>query len=233
MSTLPDKREDFLTWCQAHAPVWEQSPSKIGLTPSQATAFTAATTTALTALLNQEKAKQAALSATDTAQDRIGELRSTAGEFLRTIRAFAAATNNEQVFVDAQIPPTSAPTPVGPPGTPENFKIELNNQGAVTLKFKCTNPSNASGTSYIVRRKLAGQAAFSFVGVTGKKSFTDTTISGTVTQIEYTVQAQRSDVSGPVSQTVTVRFGGGGAGGGQIVSVSEGGDESGSIKLAA
>jgi hypothetical protein len=232
MSTLPDKREELITWCQAHAPVWEGAPASIGLTVAQANAFITLTEEAQAALLNQEKAKQSALSATNTAQETIGDLRSMAGEYLRTIRAFAATTNNPQVFVNAQIPPTAAPTPVGPPGTPDNFKIALDTQGAITLRWKCQNPDNASGTSYIVRRRFGSAGEFVFVGVASKKSFTDTTITGNVSQVQYTVQAVRSDLSGQPSQTVVVRFGAGGMGGGQIVSVTEG-EPGGNVKLAA
>lgn len=232
MSTLPDKREELITWCQAHAPVWEGNPASIGLTVAQANAFIDLTEEAQTALLNQEKAKQAALSATNSAQETIGDLRSMAGEFLRTIRAFAATTNNPQVFINAQIPPTAAPSPVGPPGTPDNFKIALDSQGAITLRWKCQNPGAASGTSYIVRRRFGSSGEFLFVGVANKKTFTDSTISGNVSQVQYTVQAVRSDQSGPLSQTVVVRFGSGGAGGGQILSVTSG-EPGDNVKLAA
>ena len=39
-------RAAFLEWCQAHASVFTANAAAIGLTPAQATAFSAATTAA-------------------------------------------------------------------------------------------------------------------------------------------------------------------------------------------
>ena len=94
-----------------------------------------------------------------------------------------------------------------PPGQPTNITVSLTPiTGALTLKWKCTNPTGAAGTSYIVRRMLPG-GAWEFIGVTGKKEFIDSTLIAGPDSVQYTVQAQRSDSSGPISEGLTVNFG--------------------------
>ena len=44
--------------------------------------------------------------------------------------------------------------------------------GAVELKWKCANPTGTQGTIYECRRKI-GNGAFTFVGATGVRAFTD------------------------------------------------------------
>lgn len=66
---------------------------------------------------------------------------------------------------------------------------------------------NGSGTSYVIRRRLAGEARFSVIGIAGKKVFVDKTIPGGVAQVEYTVEGQRSNLTGPLSEILTVSFG--------------------------
>jgi len=62
-----------------------------------------------------------------------------------------------------------------------------------------------------VRRRLPGEAAFTFVGATGAKTFDDATIPEGISQVEYTVQAVRSDLNGPVSDIFVINFGLGGS----------------------
>ena len=54
---------------------------------------------------------------------------------------------------------------------------------------------------------LPGATEFTFVGVTGTKKFTDKTFFAGPDFVEYTVQGQRSDQSGPVSEVFVVNFG--------------------------
>lgn len=77
------------------------------------------------------------------------------------------------------------------------------------------SPPGAAGTSYIVRRRLPGEGEWSFIGVSGRKEFVDDTlIAGPGVRegihapaVQYTVQGQRSDPSGPLSEIFTVNFG--------------------------
>ncbi len=202
-------RAAFLEWCQAHTSVFSANAAQIGLTPAQATAFSAATTAAAAALLAQEQARQAALVATQAAADAFGTLRSSAGDAVRLIRAFAESQTKPSVVYNlAQIPPPASPSPAPPPAQPTDLTVTLDASGGnLTLRWKAANPTGTSGTSYIIRRKLPEESAFSFIGLSGRKEFVDNTLIAGPDSVQYTVQGQRADSSGPLSAIFTVNFG--------------------------
>jgi hypothetical protein len=103
---------------------------------------------------------------------------------------------------------------VPPPGRPSGLTVQLDaTTGSLTLRWKAANPTNARGTTYIIRRKLPGETEFAFIGVSGKKRFVDETLmlgagEGILAPaVQYTVQGQRANLSGPVSPIFTVNFG--------------------------
>lgn len=210
MSAYPTTpRAAFLQWCEAHTSVFTANAAQIGLTTNQASAFAAATTAGAAALLAQEQAKQAYRVATQQVEGAFGSLRSSAGDTVRLIRAFAESQPKPDIVYNlAQIPPPADPSPMPPPGQPTNLTVTLTPaDGALMLRWKVTNPPGASGTSYIVRRRLPGESEFSFIGVSGKKEFIDDTLLAGPDSVQYTVQGQRSDSSGPLSEIFTVNFG--------------------------
>jgi hypothetical protein len=217
MSTYPESpRAAFLAWCEAHAPVFIANAAQIGLSTAQAAGFNVTTGALAAALLAQEQAKQAYRAATADANAAFATLRGSAGETVRLIRAFAESQPKpSNVYMLAEIPPPAAPSPVPPPGQPTNLVVGLTPaSGDLTLRWKCTNPPGAAGTSYIVRRRLPGETEFAFLGVTGRKEFIDDSLIAGPDSVQYTVQGQRSDSSGPLSEIFTVNFGqlGGGFG---------------------
>lgn len=218
MSTFPTSpRAAFLLWCQEHAPVFTANAAAIGLTPAQATAFAAGVTALENSVLAQEAAKQAYRAATLTATDDLDALKSLAGDTVRNIRTFAENSDKpSDVYAIAQIPAPAPPSPAPPPVKPGNLSVTLDGStGNLTLRWKAANP--APGTTYLVRRKLPGEAAFSFLGTSGgSKMFVDTTFIAGPDSVQYTVQGQRAGLSGPVSDVFLVTFGqpGGGGGGG-------------------
>ena len=128
---------------------------------------------------------------------------------MRSIRAFAEQqANPNAVYNLAQIPPSSEPTTAPPPAQPTDLTVTLEaSSGDLMLSWKASNPTGTSGTSYIIRRKLPGESAFSFIGVSGKKKFVDTTLVAGPDSVQYTVQGQRADSTGPVSPVFMVTFG--------------------------
>ncbi len=214
MGTYPTHpRSAFLEWCAQHATVFTSNAAAIGLTPAQATAFKNAAVAAIEADANQFAAKQAAKAATTTANLKVGDLRRAAGDTVRLIKAFAESTNNPNVYVVAQIPPPAQPAPLPAPGKPRDMIVGIEpSSGAITLRWTCDNPRGASGTSYIVRRRAGATGDFEFVGVTGSKKFTDSSFQAGPDQVMYTVQAQRADSSGPVSDILVINFGRTGSG---------------------
>lgn len=209
MPTYPTSpRSDFFEWCQSHVDTFVSHASTIGLTTAQATAFKTAVINAIDADASQVAAKEAAKAATTTANTAVSALRRSAADTVRLIKAFAESTNNPAVYATAQIPPPATPSPLPPPGKPTDMNVAIAPAtGAITLKFKCTNPAGAAGTAYIIRRRVGSSGPFEFVGVTGKKSFTDSTFIAGPDTVSYTVQAQRSDSAGPISDILVINFG--------------------------
>jgi hypothetical protein len=210
MATYPRKpRSAFLEWCRAHETVFTTHAAEIGLSADEALAFTQAAELGGTRLLEQEAAKEAAKVATQRVTDAFDDLGKTAGNVVRRIRAFAeASADPDAVYAVAQIPPRSQPSPQPAPGQPTDLTVTLDpTEGTITLRWKSDNPDGTSGTAYIIRRRLPGETEFMFVGVSGKKSFVDETLIAGPDSVQYTVQGQRANLSGPVSPIFTVNFG--------------------------
>lgn len=210
MSTYPTSpRSAFLEWCQTHVATFLTSPAAIGLTPAQASAFNAATDAAAAASMDQGIAREASKTATLTAEVAFDALRASASEVVRTIRTFAEnSADPNAVYIEAQIPPPSPPTPAPPPAQPTDFTVTLDsNDGSMVLRWKAANPVGTTGTAYVVRRKLPGESEFAFLGISGKKEFIDDTLVAGPDSVQYTVQGQRGNLAGPVSPTFIVSFG--------------------------
>lgn len=209
-------RAAFIAWCQGRAPTWVTNALSIGLSAERASEYETAVADAVAAIAAQETAHQAAKMATEAASASVSVLRTMTGENVKTIRAFAAVSSEpENVYQLAQIPAPASPSPVPPPAQPTDIKVTIDpSSGALTLRWKASNPAGAAGTSYIVRRRAEGEPSFSFIGVTGSKSFTDETFIAGPDSVEYTVQGTRSGINGPLSSIFLVRFGAlpGGAG---------------------
>ena len=208
MSSFPSSpRSDFLVWCQAHAPIWAGASATIGLSAGAATAITNAVGTCESQMIAQETAKQAYRTQTTKTSGSFAELRTLVGEAVRTIRAFSENSSNPLVVYEAaDLPPPAAPAPAPPPAQPTDLAVDLNpTTGELTLRWKASNP--AAGTAYVVKRKVAGETEFSYLGVTGEKKFTDTTLFAGPDSVQYTVQGQRANSTGPVSTILTVNFG--------------------------
>lgn len=231
MGTIPTSpRADFLQWCQAHVNTFITQAANIGLTEDQANAFSAAVTAANTSNNAANLAKLNAESANANNSEKFADLRRSASEMVRSIRTFAENENNPNVYVLANVPPPVDPSVAPPPAKPTNISVELNGTtGAVMLSWKASNPAGTSGTSYIIRRRTNTTGEFAFVGVTGEKRFTDNTFFAGPDMVQYTIQGQRADSAGQVSDIFTINFGRAG-GGLSIESASEGAK---SVKLAA
>ena len=214
MATYPKNRAEFLTWAEAHVDVFAAQAANIGLTPAQTTAFKNQVIALRTRTTAQRVARDAAKAATEAAVDADSAARELTSDLVRSIRAFATNSNNPNVYVLAQIPaPPAGGAPVPPPGQPTDFKVELNSDGSITLKWKAKHPEGSDRVVYFVQRKLASEPAFSLVGGSGEKSYQDDTLPVGSDGATYIVTAQRGNVQGQPSQQLTVTFGSGGVGG--------------------
>lgn len=201
-------RADFLSWANVHAPIFTARAAQIGLTAPQAAAFAAAVEAASAAESDRANAAQAAKTATQEATMKVSDLRRSASATVGLIKAFAQQTDNPEVYNLAEIPAPATPVPFPPPGLPTDLAVSLiPTTGQIELRWKCQNPTGTQGTAYIVRRRVAPGSQFEFIGVTGEKRFVDSTFAAGPDRVEYTVQGQRADSAGPVSNIVVVNFG--------------------------
>ena len=220
MPTIPTKNLEALIFCEDHQLVFMAQAANIGLSVPQATLFKNDTLAARTLWNSYNTAVEAARVAGVAMRDGLSKMRDSGGDCINLIRAFAdTQANPNTVYNLAQLPPPAVPSPASPPGTPTEFKVGLNGDGSVTLKWKCANPAGTSGTVYNVYRRPAGtpESAYAPIGVVGTKNFTDTTIpasSAATGGVIYKVVAQRAEISGTPSPELNVYFGFGGGGGG-------------------
>ena len=228
MPTVPTRTEDYINWAEQRAQTWQAAPASIGLSASQASAMVSAVLLARAKFMDRAKAATLAQIATNEQEQAVRDSRRLTSDLIRTIRGFAANSDNpDAIYNLAELPLPSSGSPMAPPGKPNNVTVGITpTTGAITLKWKVTNPPGASGTSYIVRRRVGNVGDFVFVGVTGTKTFTDSTLLAGPDSVSYTIQGQRSDVAGPVSDILTINFGRMGPGvtnaGGNNVTVSGG-----------
>lgn len=234
MGVVPDTRLGKIEFYEAHLAPWTTNAAAIGLTPASVTALGALTTQARAAFNAAEAARQAARAATQAFHDAVRAMHSGPGagqDMIDTIRNFAETKNLPNVYVLAQIPAPADPSTAPPPGTPFDFTVGLLQNGALELKWKCTNPSGTQGTIYEVKRAIGG-GALNFVGATGVKVFTDDTLPSGSAPVTYQITAVRSTARGNPAQ-FTVNFGIGGGGGFTIASISEDTAPGGPSRLAA
>ena len=116
------------------------------------------------------------------------------------------ATDGDNVYFLAQIPPPATPSPVPAPGTPSDFAATLNPDGSLGLKWKCANPPRSTGTIYQISRRTGAAGAFVSVGGSGARTFVDAGVPSGVASVTYQIVAVRSTAIGVAAQ-FTVNFG--------------------------
>jgi hypothetical protein len=209
MAILPSKLQDFLDWSDLHAATWTANAAQIGITAAKAAAFNEFAQTARERYNQQLAARQALENATELQQDAVRDARRAAADLIRDIKAYAEdqpKPTEIYVLADLPVPGTAAPLP--PPGKPNSVTVGIEPaSGAITLKWKVANPAGASGTTYIVRRRVGSTGEYAFVGISGFKEFTDNTFIAGPDSVQYTIQGQRGPTAGLTSDPITINFG--------------------------
>jgi hypothetical protein len=234
MSIVPRQLQDFLDWADLHAQTWAANAAQIGITSQKAAAYTEAAQAARERYNQQLAARQALENATELQQDAVRDARRASADLIRDIRAFAEdQPKPTEIYVLADLPAPSQPGTLPPPGRPNSASVGIEPaSGAITLKWKVSNPQGASGTTYVVKRRVGGSGEFAFIGISGIKQFTDTTFIAGPDSVQYTIQGQRGPVAGPVSEPITINFGRQGPGRAEVT--VEGADlERQEVKMAA
>ncbi len=212
MAIVPASKLGKIQFYEAHITPWTNNAVAIGLDLPQVAALTTATEAARDAYNNHVAAQAAAKAATQAFYDAVATMHSGPGlgsDMIAAIKNFAKSTNDPNVYALAQIPAPTPPGVVGPPGTPYAFSVGLLQDGALELKWKCDNPSGATGTVYEILRSDAG-APFKYVNTAGEKTYTDNTLGAGTSPVTYQITGVRSSIRGNPAQ-FTVQFGAGGA----------------------
>jgi hypothetical protein len=210
MGLVPSSRLGKIEFFEAHLPAWQAHSLEIGLVPGELTAFAAEVASARDAYDQSQVQREVSKASTQAFYNKTASMAATGAGFIAAIRAHAETKDDPNVYVLAQIPQPSPPSAAPPPGTPTDFRVELLQNGAVRLGWKCSNPAGASGTIYEVYRKI-GSGSLGFVGSIGVKSFTDGTLPLGAAGVMYQITAARSTVRGNPA-TFNVNFGVGGDG---------------------
>ena len=228
MGVIPSGRSEKIAFYKMRLEPWTTNAGDIGLTGPEMANMTALVEAAMAAQEAAALARTQSKLLTQAYYTAVSEMGTTGKGLVETIRTFAIANNNPNVYTLSLIPPPVVDTAIPPPGLPREFTVTLENTGYLTVKWKCTNPEGAAGTAYEVQRKIGG-GNFVYIGIAGgDKTYVDSTLPAGSTGVVYQVTGVRSGLRGPSAQ-VNVNFGVGGGGGFTVTSVTEGAD----VKLAA
>jgi hypothetical protein len=228
--TVPRTLLEFLNFCDQHARVWSDRAASLGLTTLEAQAFENAYTLAKSKYDAHQQAIAASRGAAEVSAGAIRDLRRSAADTIRLIRAFAAQQDKPAtIYAMAEIPSPATPSPLPPPGSPFDFRAELNPIGSITLRWKCEAPG--AGTVYLIRRRLASESAFRFLNAAGGREFTDAGVPVGAVGATYIINGQRTTVTGADSLPFSIMFGV--AGGGGLSIAPQGVEGASGVKMAA
>jgi hypothetical protein len=241
MPLVPELRVPRIEFYETHLPPWMENAEALGLSETTVNLLAARTAAARAAFLAQQEALAAARAATLAFHVAVAEMHAVGAEAIRTIRntaesaggateprshagtkgsAGGPAISGSDIYVLSQIPPPAAPASAPPPGTPTEFKTTLLPGGAVELRWRCANPRGTNGTVYEVRRRIGnaadaalsgGRDGFEYLGLSGTRRFSDTTLPAGAGMVVYQVTAVRSTRRGAAARFIINLGVGGGA----------------------
>lgn len=217
MSTVPEDRAGKIEFYAAHLGPWAAHAAAIGLSPGAVASIAHRLAEAREAYEAHRAAQAAARAATAAYHQKVAALHGAPGggsDAIRTIRAFAETTGDPNVYTLAQIPPPAAPAAPGsgpPPGTPFDLRLRLHQDGALELRWRCSNPRHARGIVYEIMRSTGEPGAPSeYLGAVGTRRFVDRTLAAAAgAEIVYRITAVRSTSRGDPAEFI-VRLGAGG-----------------------
>ena len=127
-----------------------------------------------------------------------------AAELAKIIEATPTVTNQQKV--DLGLAVRATPSPMPPPGTPSNFRVELLGDGSIRMTWRANNPTRMSGVTYQIWRRFGSEGEFTFVGASGEKKYIDSTIPAGTPQVQYQIRGIRPTAAGAWA-TFNVNFG--------------------------
>ena len=127
-----------------------------------------------------------------------------ASDLAKIIEGTPTVTNEQKADLGLSVRAT--PTPMPPPGTCSDFKVELMGDGSVQTTWKGNNPTGMSGVTYQIWRRFGSEGEFSFAGASGEKKFVDSAIPAGTQQVQYQIRGIRPTAAGGWAQ-YNVNFG--------------------------
>ena len=127
-------------------------------------------------------------------RDTRRRVRIAAAMLARRIRGHRTVT--DAMLLELGLNVRAAPSPMPPPGKPDNFRLVLHGDGAVELHWKCKHPRRAAGATYQVFRRDAPDQPFVFLENAYKRSFIDNTLPRGLCAVTYRVRAFRTTAVG-------------------------------------
>jgi len=186
---------------------WTTNQALIGLSSATITELSAEIAAARAAFTTSTEAYALARAATSNYHFKADAAHALASDAVQTMKAFAEnSTAPGTVYALAGLTPKAAASPVEPPSRPVITGIALNSNGSVTIAWEGSGPT---GTTYMVRRRNAGETAFVIIGQSGpsNKRLVDSGVPAGTPSATYTVQAVRGDDASPMSSATTIQFG--------------------------
>src|SRR5690606_36652319 len=122
-------------------------------------------------------------------------------------RAYANTTGDDEVYAVAQIPPPAQRDPAPPPAAPTDITLAVQPNGAIQVKWKITQPAPGAEIQTVIQRRLNNSGSWQNLGVTGLKTFTDSTVPGGTELVTYMLHATRAGVTGLFSQQTSINLG--------------------------
>lgn len=209
----PPTRAAQLAWLETRIANWTSQSGDIGLNDDLVGELNSQVSAARMAYDAMVSARAAAIAATAAWRAASEPMAQTGGGAIKTIRAFAQVTGDPMVYAKAEINPPSGPSPAPDPTMPLSLVTDLENQGAVLLTWKSTNPAAHTGVSFTIYRKMHGETSYKVVGATGEKKFVDVAVPAGTHWATYMVRAVRGGKMSPFSEPSTINFGNQGADG--------------------
>lgn len=212
MARVPRSVQDLLAFCTERDATWQSVSGSIGVSAAQLASYKAALSEATDAVTAQNAARTGAKAATLVANDKVKALRTSVAGIIRTIVTYAdQQTDPIAVYAEAQIDPPAPRGPSVPPGQPTNISATLDDEGNITLRWRCINVESGN-VVYIINRREGSSGNFTQVGVSGSRIFLDDSLAAGPSVVQYQIRAYRGQTAGPASPIFTLQFGRSGSG---------------------
>lgn len=202
---VPQSPIGKIEFYENHVADWAAKAVAIGTTAGLVTTLATQTEAARAAYQTHLLAQEQSRAATQNYYTAVREMNGTGTDIIQQVKA-KAATDGDDIYTLALLPVPATPGPVPAPGTPTDFKVTLNPDGSLRLKWKCPNPAGGGGTIYQIARRIGAGGDFAAIGVSGKRTFLDATIPAGSASVTYLIVAVRSTAAG-VAAEFTVNLG--------------------------